>query len=104
MLGRPALYEPVRKNLDAMLYFLYANREVATGISRRQDRFQRATLSPYYVPYRFLARRDQNRRFAAGAATFPHSLKGLLVVKIMGRLRKCRLFTTWNSTLAASCA
>jgi len=67
MLDRPALFEPVRKNLEAMLYFLHPNGEVATDISRRQDRFQPATLSPYYCGYRFFAVHDRNGRFAAVA-------------------------------------
>ena len=65
LLSRPALLEPVRKNLETTIYFLHPNGEVATDISRRQDRFHSATLRPYYVPYRFLARHDQNGRFAS---------------------------------------
>src|SRR5208283_4896627 len=34
--------------------------------------------------------------------TFPHSLSGLLVVKIIGRFFRCRSFTTWKSTLACN--
>jgi len=67
MLGRPALFEPVRKNLETMIYFLHPGGEVATDISRRQDSFQPATLRPYYLPYRFLAGHDRNRRFATVA-------------------------------------
>lgn len=67
MLDRPVLFEPVRKNLETMIYFLHPNGEVATDISRRQDRFQPATLRPYYHAYRFLARHDRNGRFATVA-------------------------------------
>ncbi len=67
MLDRAVLFDPVRKNLGAMVYFLHPNGEVATDISRRQDRFQPATLRPYYHAYRFLARHDRNGRFAAVA-------------------------------------
>jgi hypothetical protein len=67
MLDRAVLYEPVRKNLETMLYFLRPNGELATDISRRQDRFQPATLRPYYHAYRFLARHDRNGRFATVA-------------------------------------
>jgi hypothetical protein len=67
MLDRPALFEPVRKNLEAMIYFLHPEGEVATDISRRQDRFQPATLRSYYLPYHFLARHDGNGRFATVA-------------------------------------
>ncbi|MGD0696330.1 MAG: hypothetical protein ABSB82_16025 [Terriglobia bacterium] len=64
LLDRPALFEPVRKNLETMIYFLHSNDEVATDISRRQDRFHPATLRPYYQAYRFLALHDQNGLFA----------------------------------------
>jgi hypothetical protein len=64
LLDRPVLFEPVRKNLEAMIYFLHADGEVATDISRRQDRFQPATLRPYYHAYRYMARHDRNGRFA----------------------------------------
>jgi len=64
LLDRPALFEPVRRNLEAMIYFLHPNGEVATDISRRQDRFQPATLRPYYLVYRYMANRDRSGRFA----------------------------------------
>jgi len=67
LLDRAALFDPVRRNLEAMLYFLHPDGEVATDISRRQDRFQPATLRPYYLGYRFLALRDRNGSFAAVA-------------------------------------
>lgn len=69
LLGRPALFEPARKNLEAMLYFLRPDGEVATDISRRQDHFGRATARPYYRSYKFLARHDGNGRFATIADT-----------------------------------
>ena len=67
LLDRPLLFDLVRKNLEAMLYFLHPNGEVATDISRRQDRFQPATLRPYYHAYRFMACHDRNGRFATVA-------------------------------------
>jgi hypothetical protein len=48
MLDGPVLFEPVRKNLEAMVYLLQPNGELATDISLRQDRFQPAKMSPYY--------------------------------------------------------
>jgi len=72
MLDRPALFEPVRKNLETMIYFLHPNGEVATDISRRQDSFQAATLRPYYLAYRFLAQHDGNGRFATVAEDIEH--------------------------------
>ena len=67
MLNRPELFEPVRKNLETMLYFLHPNDEIATDISHRQDRFTVASLYPYYDSYRFMAAHDQNGRFASVA-------------------------------------
>jgi hypothetical protein len=67
LLDRPVLFDPVRKNLETMVYFLHPNGEVDTDISRRQDHFQPATLRPYYHAYRFLARFDRNGRFATVA-------------------------------------
>jgi hypothetical protein len=67
LLDRPVLFDPVRRNLETMVYFLHPNGEVATDISRRQDRFQLATLRPYYHAYRYLARHDRNGRFATVA-------------------------------------
>jgi len=37
------------------------------------------------------------------ATPSPHSLRGWLVVKIVGSSRRQQLFTTWNKTSAASC-
>ncbi|HMD83609.1 MAG TPA: hypothetical protein VKO18_02780 [Terriglobia bacterium] len=83
MLDRPALFEPVRKNLETMIYFLHPNGEAATDISRRQDRFQPATLRSYYLAYRFLARHDGNGRFATVAgdieSIYLHQLSGELI-------------------------
>ena len=67
LLDRPNLFDPVRRNLETMIYFLHPNGEVATDISRRQDRFQSATLRPYYHAYRYMACHDRNGRFAAVA-------------------------------------
>lgn len=67
MLDRPALFEPVRENLAAMLYLTRPGGEVVTDISRRQDRFQRATMRNYYRAYRFLGRHYRDGWFAAMA-------------------------------------
>jgi hypothetical protein len=65
LLGRPALLDPVRRNLEMTLYYLHPDGEVATEASLRQDRSQRGTVSRYYYPYRYLALHDGNGRFAA---------------------------------------
>ncbi|MCX6949087.1 MAG: hypothetical protein NTX39_05395 [Opitutae bacterium] len=65
LLNRPELYQPVRKNLEMMLYYVHPDGEVVTEASRRQDRNQRSTMSRYYYAYRTLALLDGNGRFAA---------------------------------------
>ncbi|NBR08770.1 MAG: hypothetical protein EBT98_03870 [Opitutaceae bacterium] len=65
LLKRPELYQPVRKNLEMMLYYVHPDGEVVTEASRRQDRNQRSTMSRYYYAYRTLALLDGNGRFAA---------------------------------------
>jgi hypothetical protein len=67
LLKRPELFEPVRRNLEEMLYFVRSDGEVVTDISRRQDRFQPATMRQYYRPYRWMSHHDGNGRFAAMA-------------------------------------
>jgi hypothetical protein len=65
LLGRPELYEPVRKNLEMTLYYVHPDGEVVTEASRRQDRYQRGSMGRYYYAYRTLALRDGSGRFAA---------------------------------------
>jgi len=67
LLNRPALCEPVRRNLEMTLYYVHPDGEVVTEASRRQDRYQRGSMARYYYSYRFLALRDGNGRFAAMA-------------------------------------
>ncbi|BCS35103.1 hypothetical protein TBR22_A43290 [Luteitalea sp. TBR-22] len=67
LLERPALLDPVRRNLEMTLYYVHPDGEVATEASRRQDRYQRGSMARYYVSYRALALRDGNGRFAAMA-------------------------------------
>lgn len=66
-LDRPALFEPVRRNLEMTLFYVHPDGEVVTEASRRQDRYQRGSMAHYYYSYRFLALRDGNGRFAAMA-------------------------------------
>ena len=66
-LGRDALLEPVRRNLEMTLFYLHADGDVATEASRRQDQYRRGSPAGYHLPYRSLALRDGNGRFAAAA-------------------------------------
>ncbi len=74
LLDRPALLEPVRKNLEMTLYYVHPDGEVVTEASRRQDRYTRGSLARYYYSYRTLALRDGNGRFAAMARQIERSV------------------------------
>ena len=67
LLNRPALLEPVRRNLEMTLYYVHPDGEVVTEASRRQDRATRGSMARYYLSYRTLALHDGNGRFAAMA-------------------------------------
>jgi hypothetical protein len=79
LLDRPALREPVRRNLDMTLYFVHPDGEVVTEASRRQDRYQRGTLARYYYAYRTMARLDGDGRFAAVARRLEREERPALV-------------------------
>lgn len=65
LMGYDYLFDYVRKNLDMTLYYIHPNGEVVTEASNRQDKYQRGYASPYYLPYRYFAVKDQNATFAA---------------------------------------
>lgn len=69
LLNRPQLLDPVRKSLDASGFFFEPNGEVETVGSRRQDQRvgSRKYVWEYYYPYRALALRDGNAKYAAYA-------------------------------------
>jgi hypothetical protein len=63
-LNRPELFDPVRRNIDSVLYLLHGSPsegyEVETGISRRQDLNTRGGIGRYWHPLAVLAQRDNN--------------------------------------------
>jgi hypothetical protein len=65
LLKRPALLDPVRRNLEMNLYYLHPDGEMETVASRRQDQNMAVSVANYYLQYRYLAIHDNNPRFAA---------------------------------------
>ena len=64
-LNRPQLLEPVRRNLQAMLYLVHPDGEVVTEVSRRQDQFTRGTMRGYWFSLLFMAVHDRDGQFSA---------------------------------------
>ena len=78
LLNRPALLEPVRRNLEMTLYYIHPDGEVVTEASRRQDRYTRGSMARYYFAYRSLALHDGNGRFAAICRQIERTARGQL--------------------------
>lgn len=75
LLNRPALFEPVRKNLSMTWYYVEPNGDLVTNDSRRQDQYKTVSVLPHYLLYRNMAIRDNNKLFAA-IATFIENMPG----------------------------
>jgi hypothetical protein len=73
----PELYEPVRKNLNALLYLLGPGDEIETGFSRRQDLYQKGTPVGHWFSLQFMARLDGNAVFEGLAAKYAPQAFGL---------------------------
>jgi hypothetical protein len=61
-LKRPALLNPVRENLNSLLYLLHPGLEVVTEVSVRQDRNTRVSAGIYWFPAKYLALTDNDGR------------------------------------------
>jgi hypothetical protein len=90
-LDRPALRDPVRKNLEMTLYYVHPDGEVVTEASRRQDKYQRGSMGRYYYSYRALALIDGNGRFAAMARQIEQTARGHLVSDLSAFLEEPEL-------------
>jgi hypothetical protein len=66
-LDRPALLDPVRRNLTMMYYCVHPDGEIVTDYSRRQDWQTQVRMGGYLLDYRILSLRDRDGRMASMA-------------------------------------
>lgn len=84
-LKRPALLDPVRRNLESLLYLLEPGAEAITEISRRQDQYQRGKPQRSWFALRYLANRDGNGQFAALADLLTPNLPAIMEYPELGQ-------------------
>ncbi|RMG21592.1 MAG: hypothetical protein D6730_18010 [Bacteroidetes bacterium] len=84
LLDRPELYEPVRRNLDMMLYYLHPNGEVVSEASGRQDQYRAGTMENYYYPYRYMALREGHGQFAQLSRDIPLQAGAAKLTRYLG--------------------
>ena len=77
-LGRPQLLEPVRRNLDSLMYLLHPGNEVVTEISKRQDQYTRGLAAAYWYALRTLAVIDRNGQYESLARLGSPGLSDLI--------------------------
>ena len=75
LLNKPSLFEPVRKNLEMTYYYMEPNGDLVTNDSRRQDQYAAKGIMPFYLHYRYMAIKDNNKKFAAIASQI-ENMKG----------------------------
>lgn len=75
LLNKPALLEPVRKNLQLTWYCTETNGDLVSNDSRRQDKYLQLNIVIFYLHYRYMAIRDNSAMFV-GIAQFIETLGG----------------------------
>ena len=76
-LKRPELLDPVRKNIESMMYLIHPNYEVVTEFSRRQDLNTTGDMGAYWFPLAYLSAHDHDGRCTTLARHFAASRASL---------------------------
>lgn len=63
-LNMPDLLKYARKNLATTYFYMEPNGDLVTNDSRRQDKYQKLSISIFYRHYRYIAIRDNEKLFA----------------------------------------